>query len=300
MYMLFENFISRFKQYHPEHVPRYSVANLKAFWIVFGVLFFIGCSDSDEFSGPDPSEELTVTNVSYGTDPRNTMDIFLPKNRTKETKAVVFIHGGGWKEGSKEELTSMATKFADNGYASIAINYRYANVQEHISYVEMMADIDAALAFLKTKSAEYTFNADQITLFGHSAGAHLALLYAYRNNERSQVRSVISLAAPTDLPALLEVDVFPALLYNLVGSEELEKYEDASPIDHVGTGVVPTYCFHGKADTSIPYQQAEKLYAVLEQKNTLAHRLKLFEDVGHEFSTETYMIIVSESLAFID
>jgi acetyl esterase/lipase len=264
-----------------------------------GVILLYGCSSDADLNRPDPSKELTLNDVSYGADSLNTMDIFLPKNRTSQTSVIVFVHGGGWTGGSKEEFTSLANTFAGKGYVSITMNYRYADVQRKISYADLLTDIDQALAFLKTKSNEYTFNSNRITLFGHSAGAHLSLLYAYRNNERHQVRSVVSLAGPTDLPDLLEAGAFPSLLYNLVGSEELKKYEDASPIDHVNAGAVPTYCFHGKADTSVPYQQSEKLYEALKNKNSSA-RIKLFDDTGHEFSVESYNVIVTETLGFIE
>lgn len=269
--------------------------------IVLCTALLYGCSDDDASGNRlDTSKDVTVSNVSYGTHVMNTMDVYLPANRTNETNVIVFVHGGGWVEGSKEEFTSLANVFASKGYASITMNYRYADVDNNISYVDLLEDIDKALAFLKTNASVYTINANKITLFGHSAGAHLALLYAYRNNERRQVRSVIAVAPPTDLPNLLEVGTFPSLLYNLVGSESMEKYRDASPVDHVIMGVVPTYCFHGKADTSIPYQQSEELYNALKQRNAQAHRIKLLDDTGHEFSEESYNVVVSETLSFIN
>lgn len=269
--------------------------------IILCTALLYGCSDDNASDNRlDTSKDITVSNVAYGPDTMNTMDVYLPANRTTGTNVIVFVHGGGWVEGSKEEFTSLANQFTSKGYASVTMNYRYADVDNNISYVDLLDDIDKALTFLKTNAATYTINANKVTLFGHSAGAHLALLYAYRNNERGQVRWVISVAAPTDLPNLLEVGTFPSLLYNLVGSESMEKYKDASPIDHVTTGVASTYCFHGKADPSIPYQQSEELYELLKQRDAQAHRIKLFDDIGHEFSDESYNVVVSETLSFIN
>jgi dipeptidyl aminopeptidase/acylaminoacyl peptidase len=125
------------------------------------------------------------------------------------------------------------------------------------------------------------------------------LLYAYRNNTRGQVQSVISLSAPTDLEDLLEKNVFPGLLYNLVGSEDIAKYQDASPITHAKPGSVPTFFIHGKADESVPYQQSQMLFDQLAQWNKMANRLELVDNAGHDFSLELQEAIVAESIIYL-
>jgi acetyl esterase/lipase len=268
---------------------------LKGMLLILFTIIIGACSESDA----DPPTQLMVDDVSYGPFTQNKMDLNLPANRTQQTQVVVLVHGGGWREGSKEDFRSIAQQFADKGYAAVSIDYRYADAESEISYTDLLADIDQALLFLKDHAEEYIFNPDHVTLFGHSAGAHLSLLYAYRNNERGQVKSVIALAAPTDLPALLEVEVFPSLVYNLVGSDDLSRLEDASPIRHIRGNVVPTYVFHGRGDNAIPFSQSESLFEVLHERNGLVHKIKLFDGVGHDFSAETLQTILTESFAFI-
>ncbi|HYG17928.1 MAG TPA: alpha/beta hydrolase [Ohtaekwangia sp.] len=253
------------------------------------------CSESDT----NPPAERMVDDVSYGPFARNKMDLNLPANRSQKTQVVVLVHGGGWREGSKADFRSIAQQFADNGYATVSIDYRYADADNAVDYTDLLQDIDQALLFLKENAEEYVLNPDHVTLFGHSAGAHLSLLYAYRNNERGQVKSVIALAAPTDLPALLAIEVFPSLLYNLVGTDDLNRLEDASPIRHIHGNVVPTYLFHGRGDNSIPPLQSEALFEILHERNGLVHKIRLFDGVGHDFSAETLQTILAESLAFI-
>jgi len=250
-----------------------------------------------EDSAFDSHEELMLKDVAYGSDPLHTMDLHLPAMRTTKTRVVVFIHGGGWKEGSKEQFDPFIGQFVAAGFATVSINYRHANVEKNILYTDLLKDIDQALAHLRSESGNYIFNGNDVTLFGHSAGAHLALLYAYRNNERKQVKAVISLSAPTDLQALMETGTFPALLYNLVGSDQPSKYADASPVNHVKAGAIRAYIFHGKTDESVPYQQSQEFYNVLSRYTPYA-RLKLIEGVGHEFSEGTYPLIIRESIDF--
>jgi acetyl esterase/lipase len=264
-------------------------------YFLLPVIILSGCMGED--SAFDSHEEITLKDVAYGDDPLNTMDLHLPAMRTTKTKVVVFIHGGGWKEGSKEQFDPFIGQFVAAGLATVSINYRHANVDEGILYTELLEDIDKALLYLRSESGNYIFNGNDVTLFGHSAGAHLALLYAYRNNERKQVKSVISLSAPTNLRALVEAGTFPALLYNLVGSDLPLKYADASPITHVKSGAIRAYIFHGKADESVPYKQAQEFYNVLS-RYTPYGRLKIVDGVGHEFSESTYPLIINESISF--
>jgi acetyl esterase/lipase len=266
-------------------------------WCLLTVIAFtqFGCSDDENTL--NAKEELVMKDVSYGSDPLNTMDIHLPANRTSKTKVIVFIHGGGWKEGSKEQFDIFVGQFVAAGFATASINYRHANVNENILYTDLLQDIDDALLYLRNEAGENVYNGDNVVLMGHSAGAHLALLYAYRNNERKQVKSVISLSAPTDLIELLQEGVFPDLLYNLVGSDEQSKYIDASPVYHVKEGAIPTYIFHGREDQSVPTSQAQELYDELSKRTPSVH-LKLIDDAGHDFTEETYPLIIQESINF--
>jgi acetyl esterase/lipase len=284
----------RIAQQYKRPIPSATPLNLLV-WIALTLTIVTACeSDEGDFNS---QEELELKDVSYGQDPRHTLDLHLPAGRTTRTRVIVFIHGGGWHEGSKEQFDAITGQFVQAGFATASINYRYADVKKNILYTDLLKDVDDALLFLKQQSGGYVFNGNDVVLFGHSAGAHLALLYTYRDNSRSQVRAVISLSAPTNLKRLMEEGVFPEVIYNLVGSESPEKYIDASPVSHIRSGVVPTYVFHGREDLSIPYAQAEELYNALSNYTT-ASRFKLVDEVGHEFSEDTYPLIVQESINF--
>ena len=63
--------------------------------------------------------------------------------------------------------------------------------------------MQAAINLIISKSAEYKINANKIVLLGVSAGAHLALLQAYKNNSSGRIKAVVDLFGPTDLVDLI-------------------------------------------------------------------------------------------------
>lgn len=276
-----------------------TMKSIQVITILIAIAFCTASCDEDE-KHADTSKALILKDVSYGPDAYNTLDLNLPAGRTKETRVVLFIHGGGWREGSKEQYASIVGDFAARGFATVSINYRPANAEASINYIQLLEDIGKSLSYVKDHAEENVYDGNHVTLFGHSAGAHLALLYAYRNNSDRQVSSVISLSAPTDLPALLEKDVFPTLLYNLVGSDDLSKFQDASPITHAGQGSVPTFIVHGKSDESVPYQQSEDLFEQLSQWNKFSNRMELIENAGHDFNEDTQEMIVQKSINYLE
>lgn len=237
--------------------------------------------------------------VPYGSNPRQKMDLFLPKTRTQNTKLVILIPGGGWRGGDKINFDYWCGKFADAGIAAVTINYRYANVADHVGYVEMLDDIDKAINFLTAKSTEYIFNTSKICLFGHSAGAHLSQLYTYRNNPLNQVNNVVSLSGTCDLtdPVMLSDAGMNAALTVLVNSNDNAKWLDASPITHANA--VTTLLYHGNLDELIPYQQSIRLFDVIKSKNA-RNRLTILNGVTHSIGFDDMIKIVNETVTLIN
>lgn len=240
----------------------------------------------------------TIYDIAYGELPRQKLNAFFPTNRNKNTKAIILIHGGAWVAGDKKNFEYIASQFANDSIAAFTINYQYANLKEGITYIEMLDDIEKAIQFLNTKSEEYVFDSNKLCLFGHSAGAHLALLYTYRNNKSNQVSKVISLAGPVDLTDSLLVDTKQDrdLLNILVGNLKTHKIKDASPIYFANK--ITTYLYHGMLDTIVPYQQSKNLFKKIKKLNT-KNRLVLFENDNHGFNYDNWMTIVKETVALI-
>jgi len=257
------------------------------------IFTFFSCEKEINFTG---NHSLISLDLSYGNDSKNKMDIFLPKNRNKKTKTLIFIHGGGWISGDKSCFMDLAKCFLDAGIASVSINYRYADVSKGIDYNVILNDINNAIIFLKTKSKDFDCPFDNITLFGTSAGGHLALLYAYKYNN---IANVISIAGPTDLndKEFLLNDDIKNLVANLTGNDLFFKKFDASPLIYVNN--TTTYLYHGKSDPIVPYNQSKKLYNKIMPLNN-KNKLMIFENCGHELTQENLQLVIKEIIQLIN
>lgn len=128
-----------------------------------------------------PLPQPDVANGSYGPHPRNTFDLWLAKS-SKPTPLVIFIHGGGFLRGSKEDLNPVLLAICRQADISVAaINYRLA---EHAPYPAPMMDGARAVQFFRSKAREWNLNSAAIAATGQSAGAGIALWIAFHNDLR--------------------------------------------------------------------------------------------------------------------
>lgn len=113
--------------------------------------------------------------IAYGSDPLQQLDLWLPKGRSGKAPLLVFVHGGGWKRGSKDSAASNSAPvhFPEQGYAYASINYRLV---PEATVEQQAADVASALAALLAKADALGIDRSKVVLMGHSAGAHLVAL----------------------------------------------------------------------------------------------------------------------------
>lgn len=122
----------------------------------------------------------TSANVAYGPDQRNVLDFWKAKS-DKPAPLIVFIHGGGFRSGSKENYHAnpLLKQALDHGISCAAINYRYvltAPVQD------ILHDCARAVQFLRSKSGEWNIDKSKVAATGGSAGAGTSLWLATRDD----------------------------------------------------------------------------------------------------------------------
>jgi acetyl esterase/lipase len=138
--------------------------------------------------------------------------------------AVLAIHGGGWRGGSKADYGRMAAVLAQRGYVVAAIDYRLSKPGAP-SWPDNVADVRAAVRWLRRHAAEYGVNPGRIVAMGASAGGHLAALLGTlpeaprprdepgrarpaaapdAASDSARVQAVIDFYGTTDLAALAE------------------------------------------------------------------------------------------------
>ena len=181
-----------------------------------------------------------------------TLDIYQPPQVGKYP-AIVVIYGGAWQRGSPGDNTEFNRYMAARGYVVWAIAYRHAPRYRFPAQVE---DVRAALAFIQQHAAEYETDLERIALLGRSAGAHLAMLAAYRP-DAPRIRAVVNYYGPVnltkgyyDLPHPDPINVRAVLQAFLGGSpDELpELYQQASPISYVTQLQPPSLLVYGGQD----------------------------------------------------
>ena len=124
---------------------------------------------------------ITVTqNIPYrnGASQAWKLDMAMPANFGEKMRpAIVIVHGGGWRAGSKEDRVyqNFMIDYAQKGYVTININYRLTDESPFPACIE---DVKCAVRWLRAHAKEYNIDPQRIGAFGHSAGAHLALMLA--------------------------------------------------------------------------------------------------------------------------
>ena len=244
----------------------------------------------------------TFFDLSYGTHERQVVDLFVPENASGDLGLVLFIHGGAWIGGDKESYKGGMEYGATNlGIATASVNYRY--ISDDIDLLDVLDDIDAALAKVKEKGAEVGVNINKVLLTGDSAGGHLSLLYAYARKNTAPVTpvAVISNSGPTDLyddnfyhnNAMGNEAVISDLMSKACGQRfTYETKESAkaalysvSPINYVSADCVPTVINHGTADSIVPFSNAQTLDALLTQYG-VEHVFNVYNGADHDLGAD--------------
>jgi len=251
------------------------------------------------------SQPKTLLNVPYGDDSLQTMDVYLPAGRTRDsTKSIILIHGGGWNGGNKSEFITYIDSFKKRmpDYAILNLNYRLVNggnlfpTQEH--------DIRAAVNFISRNSGEYGINKESFVLLGASAGGHLALLQAYKYNE-PKIKAVIDFFGPTDLVAMYRNPWHPLVPYALqmitgtTPDNNAELYKQSSPINFVTATSAPTLIFHGGNDNIVDLSQSKALKKSLEAGG-VANELIVYPQERHGWHGATLSNSFNHIEAFLE
>lgn len=263
--------------------------------------FFLGLFGLGGTSGQDYHCQ-TFFDLSYGTHERQVVDLCIPENASGDLGLVLFIHGGAWIAGDKESYEGGMNYGASNlGIATASVNYRY--ISETVDLLDILDDIDAALAKVKEKGAEVGVNINKVLLTGDSAGGHLSLLYAYARKNTAPIApvAVISNSGPTDLyddnfyhnNALGDEAAISDLMSKACGQRfsyaEKESAKQAlysvSPISYVSAECVPTVINHGNADTIVPFSNAKTLDALLTQYG-VEHVLNVYDGADHDLGKD--------------
>ncbi|MCG6156093.1 alpha/beta hydrolase fold domain-containing protein [Rubinisphaera margarita] len=224
-------------------------------------------------------------NVAYvkGGHERQTLDVYVPEGIEGKNPVVVWIHGGGWQNGSKDRCPIQY--LLDHGYVVASINYRLSG---HAIFPAQLHDCKAAIRFLKANADKYHIDADRIGVWGSSAGGHLVALLGTTGDApktegdlgvtfgNGAVQAVCDFYGPTDFLTMDESNVKSRLRHNAPGSPEakllggvptqtLDQARAASPLTYISAEDPPFLIYHGDKDPVVPLGQSQVLERRLEE-----------------------------------
>lgn len=261
---------------------------MRIFNLVLGLaLLLSACKKNDVGRGesPDTLPATTYMDLSYGDDPSQKMDVYLPENRNENTRLLVIIHGGGWSGGDKSDFSSYITEFQRRlpGYAFANLNYRLVTTTGNY-FPTQENDVNAAIQYLKGNTAAYNISENFVYL-GISAGAHLAMLQGYKHNDVLQPKGIISFFGPVDLQRLyVESDSSIPYVLKTIMNSTLESNPDiffqSSPINFIKEGSASTLILHGDADEIVPVEQAYMLQTKLDESGVY-NKMVIYPGQGH-------------------
>jgi len=221
------------------------------------------------------------------------LDLYLPEEaKNTAVPVVIWVHGGGWKNGSKKN--SKASWLAEEGYAVISINYRLTDVAQWPAQID---DCREAVRWARRNAKVFGLDANRIGAWGASAGGHLVALMGtlpYPENESitSRVLAVCDWYGPTELLTMppnnvgdgrTEEDVANSNGAKLLGctvKDCPDLAKQASAYDNVSRDDAAFLIMHGDEDPGVPLQQSIQFHDRLRE-NGVPSTLKVIEGAGH-------------------
>ena len=289
---------------------------MKKFWFsILTVLSFILLSAPLSVRGqsPDSIRDFVHVGDSYQFIPNITyrtasnwdakLDVYEPRGLKTPNPTIMFFHGGGWTNGTKEASTFSLLPYLQMGWTVVNVEYRMTNVALAPAAVE---DARCALRWIYRNAAQYNFDTSRIITSGQSAGGHLALITGVvpasagfdntcpgdraggastngpTNTDELKVAAVVDWYGIADVNELLsganQRSWAVAWLGALPNREELAR--QVSPLTYVRAGIPPIISVHGDADPVVPYTQKQRLHQALA-KAGVPHELVTIPNGKH-------------------
>jgi len=191
-----------------------------------------------------PKDGIAVKrDVAYGAHERQTLDIFAPTKGGRNLPALVFFHGGAFIDGHRnrtdEVFSNVGYYFARHQIVGINAGYRLA---PEARYPEASRDVAAVVRWIRDHASELNVDKDRLFLMGHSTGAAHTASYAY--DRRLQPEGGPQIAGLIVVGGRVRADNLRenphAKRVEAYYGEDSSKYDDYSPVSHVGPSSVPT------------------------------------------------------------
>ena len=206
--------------------------------------------------------------VPYGKDPKQRMDLYFPTNKTSNAPVLLFLHGGGFREGDRKQYGYVAEPFARQGIITVVASYRLTPA---FHYPDQPDDAKALVTWIYRNIAKHGGDPQAIYVSGHSAGAILAaeigVDLAWMDDAkvpRSALRGIVPISGSYDLRNSTRKEYLPT-----PAAEEA-----ASALLHVNAPAPVALVVYGSKEDRLKEPSA-KLVQAIEAKGSKARTLNL-------------------------
>lgn len=255
----------------------------RSFLTVVGAGLAAACSPLGTLNGlnnlspGDRGTRKVASGVAFGSDPRQRLDIYGPAKADGPAPVVTFFYGGSWASGSRDGYGFAAKAFASRGYTVVVPDYRLVPEVHFPAFVE---DGAAAIAWTEANIAGHGGDPARLSLVGHSAGAHIAMLLALdprwlraAGSDPGRLRAAVGIAGPYDF---LPFSV--GATKNAFGQAPDAKL--TQPINFARKDAPPILLATGTEDTMVLPRNSRKLAKALQDAGATVE-LKEYDGLGH-------------------
>jgi acetyl esterase/lipase len=231
------------------------------------LLASVGCTRFQLLDATIPSCSYTLTkNLRYGNNPRQKLDMYVPRDLGDKTAdVVVFFYGGDWQSGEKGDYRFVGEALASRGFVAVLPDYR---LYPEVTFPGFVEDGARAVRWVRDNVESFGGDPHHIFLMGHSAGAHIAMLLTldkhYLNDagsDPSEICATAGLSGPYDFQPPPE-DV--AALGAKPGETKVRP--NVEPIHFVDGKEPPVLLIQGLKDTTVGPENAINLTAAIRAK----------------------------------
>ena len=194
-------------------------------------------------------------------------DLYLPQKHGP-LPVVIVIHGGGWANRSRDDMTPISRDLALRGYAVMNLDYRFA---PKFTFPAQLDDLRQARSWLIANAELYQLDLNRVNAWGYSSGAHLAALLGGLEQQGSstdpaqempRLRAVVAGGIPADLRKYSNSPIVTRFMGG-TRDDMPERYAEASPQYHVSADDPPVFLYHGKLDSLVEQDQPRDYYDAL-------------------------------------
>lgn len=215
-------------------------------------------------------------NIAYGAHERHRLDVYCPHDDGEKRPVLMFVYGGGWRDGGRAEYEFVGRAFAAAGFVTLVPDYRLV---PEIHFPDFLSDLGLALHWMRVNVGAYGGDTNRIFLMGHSAGAYNVMMLGLAGQHfgapdlNGNLRGIVGLSGPCDF---YPFDVAAAInTFSRAAEPRLTQ-----PVALVERGAPPVMLAHGKSDVTCGLYNSENLASKIRSLDgdVVEH---YYDGVGH-------------------